>query len=178
VQPVQLSRDHRNFKLMKKALIALVTLPLVIPVVLSGEPIEKKDLTGVWEAKISPTGVPPPPLRALSMFRGDGSFIGTLNRRVPPVPVIKAVADEMGPAYGQWVRTGDREFQLTFYAAMWNMEGVIGGFHRIQSTITLSESGDEYTAHTQADFFDANWKTLLTNTGEVKGTRLKTPDWK
>jgi hypothetical protein len=87
---------------MKKALIALVTLPLVIPVVLSGEPIEKKDLMGVWEAKISPTGVPPPPLRALSMFRGDGSFIGTLNRRVPSVPVIQAVADEMGPAYGQW----------------------------------------------------------------------------
>jgi hypothetical protein len=84
----------------------------------------------------------------------------------------------MGPAYGQWVQTGDREFQLTFYAAMWNKEGVISGFHRIQSTIVLSESGDEYTAHTQADFFDANWKTLLTNTGEAKGTRLQTPDWK
>ena len=61
---------------------------------------------------------------------------------------------------------------------MWNKEGVISGFHRIQSTIVLSESGDEYTAHTQADFFGANWKTILTNTGEVKGTRLQTPDWK
>ena len=41
----------------------------------------------------------------------------------------------MGPAYGQWVQTGDREFQLTFYAAMWNKEGVISGFHRIQATV-------------------------------------------
>jgi hypothetical protein len=54
----------------------------------------------------------------------------------------------------------------------------MSGFHRIQSTIVLSESGDEYTAHTQADFFDANWKTLISNTGEAKGTRLKTPDEK
>ena len=82
----------------------------------------------------------------------------------------------MGPAYGRWVQTGDQEFQLTFYAAMWNKEGVISGFHRIQASIVLSESGDEFTAKTQADFFDANWKTLLTNTGEAKGTRLKTPD--
>jgi hypothetical protein len=163
---------------MKKALVILVTMALVIPLELFGEPIEKNDLTGVWEAKISPTGVPPPPIRALSMFRKDGSFIGTLNRRVPPAPVIRAVAADMGPAYGQWVKTADREFQLTFYAAMWNKEGVISGFHRIQSTIVLSESGDDYAAHTQADFFDANWKTLLTNTGEVKGTRLQTPDWK
>ena len=55
-------------------------MALVIPVELFGEPIEKKDLTGVWEAKISPTGVPPPPIRALSMFLKDGSFVGTLSK--------------------------------------------------------------------------------------------------
>ena len=71
-----------------------------------------------------------------------------------------------------------REFQLTFYAAIWNKEGVISGFHRIQASIVLSESGDEFTAKTQADFFDANWKTVISNTGEVKATRLKTPDEK
>ena len=171
-QPLRLSKSRLKF------LATLVTVALVIPAELFGEPVENKDLTGVWEAKISPTGVPPPPLRALSMFCKDGIFVGTLNRRVPPLPAIQAVAADMGPAYGRWAKTGDREFQLTFYAAMWNKEGVISGFHRIQSTIVLAESGEEYTAHTQADFFDANWKTLLTNTGEVKGTRLQTPDWK
>jgi hypothetical protein len=53
---------------MKKTLIALAVVSLVIPAVLFGEPGEKKDLTGVWEVSISPTGVPPPPIRALSMF--------------------------------------------------------------------------------------------------------------
>jgi hypothetical protein len=132
----------------------------------------------VWEVRISPTGAPPPPMRALAMFGKDGSFVGTHDRSVPPVPERLAIAADLGPAYGRWVQTGDGEFRLTFYAAMWNKEGVISGYHRIQDSIVLSESGDEFSAKTQADFFDANWKTLLTNTGEAKGTRLKTPDEK
>jgi hypothetical protein len=46
------------------------------------------------------------------------------------------------------------------------------------TSIALSESADEFAARTQADFFDATWKTVISNTGEVKGTRLKTPDEK
>ena len=114
-------------KLTKEKLIALAAVSLVIPAALFAEPGEKKDMTGVWEVSISPTGVPPPPIRALSMFLKDGSFVATLNRSVPPAPPIQAVAAEMGPAYGQWVQTGDREFQLTFYAAMWNKEGARRG---------------------------------------------------
>jgi hypothetical protein len=165
-------------KIMKKISIAWAAVSLVIPVVLFAEPVDKKDLAGVWEVSISPTGAPPPPMRALAMFGNDGSFVGTHDRGVPPVPQILAVAADMGPAYGRWLQTGDREFQLTFYAAMWNKEGVISGYHRIQASIVLSESGDDFSAKTQADFFDANWKTLISNTGEVKGTRLKTPDEK
>ena len=109
---------------------------------------------------------------------GHGSFVGTHDRAVPPVPEILAIGADMSPAYGRWVKSGDREFQLTFYAAIWNKDGVISGFHRIQASIVLSESGDEFTAKTQADFSDANWKTIISNTGEVKATRLKTPDEK
>jgi hypothetical protein len=162
-------------KHMKKTLMVLAAVSLVTSTVRLAA-AEEKDLTGVWEVKISPTGVPPPPMLAMAIFVEDGSFIGTHDRVVPPVPEILAVAADMGPAYGRWVQTADGEFQLTFYAAMWNKEGVISGFHRIQASIVLSESGDEFTGKTQADFFDANWKTLLSNTGEVKGTRLKTPD--
>jgi hypothetical protein len=159
-------------KLMKKNLIVLALVMSTASLAAA----EEKDLTGVWEVKISPTGVPPPPMLALAIFGEDGSFIGTHDRAVPPVPEIQAVAAHMGPAYGRWIQTDDREFQLTFYAAMWNKEGIISGFHRIQASIVLSESGDEFTAKTQADFFDTNWETLFTNTGEVKGTRLKTPE--
>jgi hypothetical protein len=85
---------------MKKTLIALAAVSLVIPAVLFAEPGEKKDMTGVWEVSILPTGVPPPPIRALSMFLKGGSFVATLNRSVPPAPPIQAVAADMGP--GIW----------------------------------------------------------------------------
>jgi hypothetical protein len=55
-------------KLMKKTLIALAGISLIISNVLLAEEIEKKDLMGVWEVKISPTGVPPPPMLATAMF--------------------------------------------------------------------------------------------------------------
>ena len=42
----------------------------------------------------------------------------------------------------------------------------------------VEQTGDEFSAKTQADFSDANWKTVISNTGEVEGMRLQTPDWK
>jgi hypothetical protein len=163
---------------MKKAMTTLAAVSLAISSVLSGEPVEEKGLTGVWEVKISPTGAPAPPLLAMALFGKDGSFVGIHDRAAPPVPEILAIGVDMGPAYGRWVQSGDREFQLTFYAAMWYKEGVISGFHRVEARIVLSESGEEFAAKTLAEFLDPTWKAVLTNTGEVKATRLKTPDEK
>jgi len=147
---------------MKKALIALVTLALVIPAVLFGEPGEKKDLTGVWEAKISPTGVPPPPMRALSMFRNDGSFVANVHRRVPPVPVIQAVVADMGPAYGRWAQTGNREVgKSVLSATIRELVGiVIPGLGIVEALVTstaprmLRELQDMNTTREQIESFD------------------------
>jgi hypothetical protein len=49
------------------------------------------------------------------------------------------------------------------------------GFQRVQDTLVLSESGDEYTGHAQVDFLDADWNVVFSTTSEEKGTRLETP---
>ena len=49
------------------------------------------------------------------------------------------------------------------------------GYQRVQDTLVLSEAGDEYTGHAQVDYLDANGKTVLNTSSEVKGTRLETP---
>jgi len=72
------------------------------------------------------------------------------------------------------VRTGDREFQLTFYTLLWKA-GQVNGFERVQRTDVLAESGDEYVGHARMDFFDANWNVVFTTTAESDGTRLETP---
>jgi hypothetical protein len=88
--------------------------------------------------------------------------------------VVQEVANELGPGYGRWAAKGDREFRLTFYSVMWK-EGLANAYQRVQETLVLSESGDEYTGHAQVDFLDANWNVLFSTASDVKGTRLETP---
>ena len=55
------------------------------------------------------------------------------------------------------------------------MEGVVNGFLRVQRTLTLSASGDEFSGPAMADFCDANWNIVFSTTTDVKGKMLETP---
>src|SRR5215471_10550810 len=116
---------------------------MLIPAMLLAQAAGKKQLVGVWAVKESPVEQPQPPLLSLAMFGGDGSFTtGVGYKALPPIPVVEEVATELGPGYGRWAATGDREFRLTFYALI--RKGSEGtGFQRAQDTLVLSESGDE-----------------------------------
>ena len=160
---------------MKKRFIGLAAVYMLFPAMLLAQPAGKKQLVGVWAVKVSPVGQSQSPLLSLAMFGGDGSFnTGVGYKTLPPIPVVQDVATELGPGYGRWAATGDREFRLTFYAVM-RKAGEAAGFQRVQDTLVLSESGDEYTGHAQVDFLDADWNVVFSTTSEEKGTRLETP---
>jgi hypothetical protein len=143
------------------------------PAVPAGRPDAKERLVGVWEVNASPIGQSP--LLSLAMFGGDGSFtIAGGYKAVPPVPVVDEVATEVGPGYGRWTATGNREFRLTFYSVLWKA-GLVNGFQRVRDTLTLSESSDEYTGQSKVDFLDANWNVVFSTSSDVKGTKLETP---
>ena len=140
-----------------------------------GEPTGKKPLAGVWEAKVSPIEQSQPPLLSLAMYSGDGSFNTTVGyKALPSIRTVQDVATEIGLGYGQWAATGDREFRLTYYSVLWKA-GLVNGFQRVQDTLVLAESGDQYTGPAQVDFLDANWNVVFSTTSDVKGTRLETP---
>ena len=61
-----------------------------------------------------------------------------------------------------------------YYCVLWKA-GLVNGFQRVQDTLVLAESGDEYTGRAQVDFLDANWNVVFSTTSDVKGTRLETP---
>jgi hypothetical protein len=105
----------------------------------------------------------------LTPFRADGSFTGSSDKTLP-------YESTMGLRAGRCVATGTREFQLTFYAVRWNKEGVVDLFQRVHATMTLSESGDEFTEHSQWEVLDPNWTVVFRGADDVKGTRLETPD--
>jgi hypothetical protein len=110
------------------------------------------------------------------MFGADGSFTtGGSYKILSSVPAVEDIATELGAGYGQWGTTDNAgEFRLTFYSVMWEA-GLVSGYQRVQDTLVLSESGDEYTGHAQVDFLDASGKVVFSTSSDVKGTKLETP---
>ena len=46
----------------------------------------------------------------------------------------------------------------------------------MQSNLTLSESGDEFTGRSKWDLLDANWTVVFRGTSDLTATRLETPE--
>ena len=146
---------------------------LETPATLMAKPAEKKQLAGVWEVKVSPVGQSPE--LSLAMYGDDGSV--TTGGRYKPFssgPAVQDVAEELGPGYGRWAATSDRESRSTFYSVMWKA-GLVSGYQRVQETLVLSEAGDQYTGHAQVDYLDPIGNIVFSTSSEVKGTRLETP---
>ena len=160
---------------MKKRFVSFAAVYMLISAMLLAQPAGKKPLVGVWAVKEAPVGQSQSPLLSLAMFDGDGSFTTASGyKALPPIPAVQDLANEVDPAFGRWASTGAREFRLTSYAVM-RKSGRVNGFQRVQDTLVLSESGNEYTGHASVDFLDADWNVVFSTIRDVKGTRLETP---
>ena len=140
-----------------------------ISAMLVGQAAEKNQLEGVWAIKNKTSGIERTLLN-IDTFTADGSYTGSQDK------TIDIYGDTGGLRVGRCVATGTREFQLTLYRVQMNKEGVVYQFLRVRATITLSESGDECTAHSKWEALDPNWTVEWGGTGETKATRLETPD--
>jgi hypothetical protein len=161
---------------MKNRLICCLVVSLALPALLVAKRAEKVALVGVWEMAALRTGMQLPPLLGIITFSEDGTLTTTAGNPIKdqPIPVLQDVADEMDVGYGRWIQTGEREFRATFYITLLKA-GAVNGFSAVNTTIALSESGDEFTAHSEGNFLDAKWNVLLSVASELKGTRLETP---
>lgn len=160
---------------MKNRFISVAAMCIFIPIGIIAQPAEKKQLVGVWEVKVSPVGQSDLPLLSLAMFSRDGSFTTSVGyRALPSIRAVQDIASELGSGYGHWVVMANCEFRLTFYSVLWKA-GLVDGYQRVQDTLVLSETGDEFTGHAQVDFLDASWNIVFSTTSDVKGTRLQTP---
>ena len=142
---------------------------LETPAMLIAQPAEEKQLMGVWAKKIKTSGNERTLLN-IDTFRADGSFTSSSDK------TLDIYGNTAGLRVGRCVATGTREFQLTIYGLRWNKEGVVNQFLRVQAIMTLSESGAEFTEHSQWEVLDPNWTVVFRGAADVKGTRLETPD--
>ena len=120
-------------------------------------------IVGAWWVDVTPTFVPP--FVSLGTFSGDGTLtnISSVSLSVPPE----------SPGYGVWARTGRRRFASTFFTVVGDGAGNIAGTNKVRATMTVSPDGDHMTGVFQVDVFDPGGTLIVSDTGTVKGHRIK-----
>lgn len=161
---------------MKRKLIGLATMYVALTVMLLGQPAGRDGLIGVWAVKIVRSGeVLQSPLPGIAIFGEDGGCTAITGNAIPVLPpALQAIAGGLGIGHGRWTRISDKRCRLTCYSPLLN-GGVVSGFQRNQSTMVLSETGNDWTAQARLDVMDASSKVVFGVAGELTGKRLETP---
>ena len=120
-------------------------------------------LVGAWSIDVTPTLVPA--FTSLGTFSADGTLtnISSPSLGFPPE----------SPGYGEWVRVGRHRFAITFHTLMGDGAGNLAGRQRVRATLTVGPKSEQVSGVFQVDVFDANGGLLVSDTGTVKGSRLK-----
>ncbi|HJQ23686.1 MAG TPA: hypothetical protein VKA60_07185 [Blastocatellia bacterium] len=98
-------------------------------------------------------------------FNEDGTFAeNSLSDYLPPVGT---------PGRGEWIKTGDHEFALTFYGVLFVSfdNPTVIGTYKVRSKITLGASGTTFSAPAVIDIFDPAGNLLVTLSADVQGRR-------
>ena len=95
-------------------------------------------------------------------FTSDGGLISS-NRDHPT----------RGPAHGAWIRTGDRQFAITFVRLRFATDGTFIGMQKLRGTITLNESLDEFDSVARNEFYDVDGTFMNANSTSSHAKRIK-----
>lgn len=98
----------------------------------------------------------------LYTFMSDGTLISS-NRDHPT----------RGPGHGAWIRTGDREFAITFVRIRFDADGSFIGTQKLRGQVTLSEELDAFTSRSMNEFYDIDGNLTDTNQTTTRATRIR-----
>lgn len=120
-------------------------------------------LVGAWSIDVTPTLVPA--FVSLGTFSADGTLtnISSPSLGFPPE----------SPGYGEWVRVGTHSFAITFHTLMGDGAGNLAGRGKVRATLTVGSGGDKLHGVFQVDVFDTTGGLIVSDTGTVKGRRLR-----
>lgn len=149
----RLGRTKTKSLLLTCSILGALALPFLAPVQIvhaenpqNGNPYT---LVGSWMEVITldPNGIPPgvpPTFTSLETFTVGGGSVTSANGQGFHNP----------PAYGNWVRAGNRQFLSTFLQFNVDPAGNFAGLVKVRRTIKLSPSGDEFSGRDNVDLFD------------------------
>ena len=109
-----------------------------------------------------------PPIKALASFTSDGIFLSAAQGDITTRPNAPSIA----PIYGAWAYNGGRQFLTTHLELGYSVQtGELLGTLKLNQTITLNETGDEWQSTFRFTVFDPNGKELYSGTGTAQARR-------
>ncbi len=161
----------KRISTIKYGLMAIVVaLAVVQTTVFAQGEAPKRSLEGVWEVTLTPrncaTGEPIPAagFRAMFTFHKDGTLTNWYSQGTPAT------------GHGLWrskLGRTDYSFKLRRLLRTTTTPAVFSGTQELGGTMTLSESGDEYTSDEYMIVFDVNGVPGTPACLNSVGTRFK-----
>ena len=111
-------------------------------------------LEGVWIAtitRVNPAPNVPPTFQSLHTYMAGGGYVETSSTG----------RTNRSPAFGEWLRTGDRQFTITHYIFRFGPNEQYAGMTRIIRNVRLSENGNEFQGVSTTDQFDPDGKLIV-----------------
>ena len=125
-------------------------------------PVVNQELAGTWLQEL--------------LLPGQAPGTGTLNFVTfqPDGTTISIGSDgNRSPAFGLWIRVGDRKFLVTNFLFNFDQNRVIANVTKVRANVQVSADGQTMVMIAEIVVMDRNGKVLATTPGgTVKGTRL------
>ena len=117
-------------------------------------------LEGIWIFRALFEGAPQPAYVGTAVFGADGKFSGPPNDQTG------------GPALGEWIRTGEREFAFTYVANSYDKSGAFSGTYQVRGMMKLSDDSLSATGKTKFSILDPAGKAVFASTTTFTATRV------
>ena len=130
----------------------------------------KPTIVGSWFLTVhAPDNEPPfDSFKALWSLTGDGILVSSAQGDVTPIPFPTT-----STAYGAWTQTSKRQYAASFVAILYDVQtGENMGTINLNQTITLSESGLEFSGPFQAKVLDPDGNLIAMLSGSVEARRI------
>ena len=116
-------------------------------------------IDGVWQTSITvPEGSP---------FCAPAPALATRDGLV----FAESCYASEGAGYGIWVRTGNREYSITFTGNSFGADGTVTAKYKVRASVALAPDGNSFSGTYKTDIFDLAGNPTGAFHGTVAGTR-------
>jgi hypothetical protein len=125
---------------------------------------KKMAIVGSW---LTPLGIG---IRVVNSFTSDGIALGSGQADVSLMPELPTLT----PQHGVWKYLGGRQFAVARVAVQYDVPtGEYRGLIRIQVSLTVSDTGDEFSGTSTVKIYDADGNLVDTLSFPIQGERIK-----